>query len=617
MTRSASRPQATPVALALLFGSQALWLFLLVLQRKGDFGWDAAAHTLWGFLVYQDVSQGKWISLLIDTYRQVYWPFMHSWFVAVSMISLGANSVASRLVSLVAYAITGVVLGLLARRTAPRSSFPSIAVAVGLWLTMTGFLFEYATEALIESLAIAVTAVSLLALARAIERDTQSAYMLAGTAAMFTYFTKTGFGIVLILATAVAALLYHRRHGSPNLRRNSISYLSPIVVLSTLWFAYPPKVIATINALINRRQGPKVLSVEGLFFHFEQLIRWWDATTYTELAIAVILILSLVFSFRLKKTAFLYVIVAYIVVAFALHTASHTKDMKHIVKVLPWTFLLVGWQAGLVWEAIRGARRSRTLLRYGFACACVAVLGWRAATLVGHVSHWQHADLKPVRRAIVDLIGTERSHIVLGAFWRVSPHTISWHVLISADSPRSTVIVPDPIYAKNPRHRKEHFDRLLEEVAERYPIVKLLERQSQRQTYRLAYLYTKRPGNDPDNAAEVLRTALRQVPDPDRLIVLDVDPTSPLYSREYIHPGHDFVPLLSANPEYAETRTIHFPADRIHVRVFDRVRRPSIGLPGSASELLACDPTSETCAKLWSEAAVSDHEFTRSLDGLR
>ena len=65
-------------------------------RTLGDFGWDEAAHALWGLRVYRDVAGANWISLAFDSYRQVYWPFLHSWALAASMPVMGATPTAAR-----------------------------------------------------------------------------------------------------------------------------------------------------------------------------------------------------------------------------------------------------------------------------------------------------------------------------------------------------------------------------------------------------------------------------------------------------------------------------------------------------------------------------------------
>src|SRR5579872_4982170 len=81
---------------------------------KTDLGWDQAAHSYWGLILYGDILNGQWLSALFDSYRQVYWPFLHSWTLAASYLSIGPTPVASRIASLIPFLLSGFILAYLA-----------------------------------------------------------------------------------------------------------------------------------------------------------------------------------------------------------------------------------------------------------------------------------------------------------------------------------------------------------------------------------------------------------------------------------------------------------------------------------------------------------------------
>src|SRR5678816_494863 len=116
--------------LLLLCACQLTFVFTRLLVPRGDPGWDAAHHSMLGLMVYGDIIHHRWISFLFDTYRQVYWPFLHSWFLAASMMAFGPTLVASRAVSLMAYAVSAILIGLLGYRLAHERSILGVAIAV-------------------------------------------------------------------------------------------------------------------------------------------------------------------------------------------------------------------------------------------------------------------------------------------------------------------------------------------------------------------------------------------------------------------------------------------------------------------------------------------------------
>jgi 4-amino-4-deoxy-L-arabinose transferase-like glycosyltransferase len=245
---------------AALAALQAYIVYANVLVNKGDFSWDPAHHSLWGLMVYQDIVGGNWISFAIDTYRQIYWPFLQSWFIAAFMLVLGPTPVAARLVSLVACALTAVMLAGIARRTMPKQSVLAVAVTVGLWLSMGAFVVRYAADAFSEALAIAMTAASVWVLAAALERGGRWLFFWAGVLSMGTYFAKTGYGVVLIPAVLIPFFLAARRGELVDTRWSITAYLVGVLIPAVLWFAYPPKVLVTIDALVNQPFGPSMLS---------------------------------------------------------------------------------------------------------------------------------------------------------------------------------------------------------------------------------------------------------------------------------------------------------------------------------------------------------------------
>ena len=244
-------------AFVLLVVAQATLLYKFVLVPKGPAVWDPAHHMMWGMTVYSDVVSGNFISFVIDSYRQVYWPFFHSWVITLSMMLFGPTVEAARLSSLWAWAFSAVAIAALTMRVNPQHRFMAVGISAGLWMTAARFIEEYATEALRESLAIGVTLGALWLLSRALESDHAPDYCLAGFAAMLTYFTKTEYGILLMSATA-AAIAPNLRQASPDRvdARNVMAYLLPIGVLSVIWFAYPAKITATIRAMVNQPLGP-------------------------------------------------------------------------------------------------------------------------------------------------------------------------------------------------------------------------------------------------------------------------------------------------------------------------------------------------------------------------
>ena len=68
------------LVLALLISAH---LYQRTIATNGVLMWDEAAHNLWGRLIFEDITRTQWLALALDTYRQDYWPPMHSWYLSL------------------------------------------------------------------------------------------------------------------------------------------------------------------------------------------------------------------------------------------------------------------------------------------------------------------------------------------------------------------------------------------------------------------------------------------------------------------------------------------------------------------------------------------------------
>ena len=515
---------------------------------------------MWGWLVWADLAEGNWLTFLYDSYRQIYWPPLHSWALALAMLVLGPSVFVTGLVSLLAYAATGMALGAIALHADRHRSWTAPAVAVGLWLTAGNLVNRYATEAFTETVAMAATAGALLLLARALNLRSRPAWALAGIAAMLVYLTKTDYGILLMLATAIALLLPPRPGGRRVVVRSLVPWAIAIAVVAAIWFAYPPKILFTISALVNREQGPPILSPAGLAFHFAALVRWSDGILVWGLGL-----LALGATLYRPRTDLLRVIAVYVGLALLLHTLSQTKDEKHIVKAVPWLFVLVGVQAARLRIAL--ATGSRGALAGGVLAGVLAVLGLiRGADFVRKTTA-RSPEIGPeaIAGEVAARIRPDLSHLVIGASSKVSPHAINWMVLGNLPTAR---IIPDPMTKTG--YSREAFQEKMSALRRRVPLVRVLEPGREGPRYRIGYLLPKRRHEGTD-APAILERLLRL--HPDRVLVLSLVPGSPWDTedyRQFNHPGAAFLPYLQSRTDLRLREVLSFPEQGVRLFVLDR-----------------------------------------------
>ena len=70
----------------------ALGVFERAILVAGPLSGDDAYHSLWGLRIAEDIRQGQWLGLAYDTYRQVYWPPLHSWYLAALFLLWGPRT---------------------------------------------------------------------------------------------------------------------------------------------------------------------------------------------------------------------------------------------------------------------------------------------------------------------------------------------------------------------------------------------------------------------------------------------------------------------------------------------------------------------------------------------
>src|SRR2546428_12495993 len=87
-----------------LSGAIAMSALLFVRRVWPDpaFAWDEAYHALYGLLIADELKRAQWLSVAYDSFLEVYWPPLHSWYLAGWFLLFGASRVVARAGSLAA-----------------------------------------------------------------------------------------------------------------------------------------------------------------------------------------------------------------------------------------------------------------------------------------------------------------------------------------------------------------------------------------------------------------------------------------------------------------------------------------------------------------------------------
>lgn len=117
----------------LLAGCVSAWVvYSRLVLPSGALSWDESAHALYGLLIAHDIETRDWVSLLYDTYRQVFWPPLHSWLTAAVFLAGGVSDAHARLGSVFAYALLPLILYLAGERLSGPRGWIAGVVAAGL-----------------------------------------------------------------------------------------------------------------------------------------------------------------------------------------------------------------------------------------------------------------------------------------------------------------------------------------------------------------------------------------------------------------------------------------------------------------------------------------------------
>ena len=401
-------------------------IYTLMIVPAGPFRWDEAAHALRGLLIAEDLRQGSWLGFLLDTYRQVYWPPLHSWLTGLAFLVAGPGMVLARTCSLVAYLLTVPLLYLAAQAMRKTGREVAGLFAVILFLTSPP-LIDFASQCMLEAPGLFAVSLTIFIYFR-VCRDEVSAgkHALLGLGITFAYFVKSNYGILLFLAIAVTFLSEARFRPRALLTRANYYMALPMLVIFPLWFAYPKKLIATWEAMVNVPWGvTEPYGLEGLLFYPHAFAHLSGSVWLCGLFLLSLLV---AFAFRRDRNVrFLLVLVILQMVVGELH---HDKIERHILPILPALFLLTGYAAAAGWTRLQG---THSWLKSSSTCVIMGVLLFHAVSLgTASMRPYVTDQGKEAGEYIATAVRNAAPAFVLGTMdpYNPAPPLIDWQLII-------------------------------------------------------------------------------------------------------------------------------------------------------------------------------------------
>jgi len=413
------------IVIAALFTGWRIYTLMIV--PAGPFRWDEAAHALRGLLIADDLRQGSWLGFLLDTYRQVYWPPLHSWLTGLAFLVAGPGMVAARTCSLVTYLLTVPLLYLAAQSMRKTGREVAGLSAVILFLTSPP-LIDFASQCMLEAPGLLAVSLTILIYFE-VARDEVPAWkhVLLGLGITFAYFVKSNYGIILLLTVAVTLLSDAKFRPRALLTRANYYMVLPMLVIFPLWFVYPKKLITTWEAMVNVPWGvTEPYGMEGLLFYPRAFLHLSGSVWFCALFLLSLLI---AFAFRRdRKVKFLLILVILQMVIGELH---QDKEERHIFPILPALFLLAGYAVAEGWARLQG---TRGVLRFRLAYVVAGVLLFHAVSLA-FTSMYPHTtdQGKEASEYIATAVRSGAPALVLGTMggrYHPPPPLLDWQLII-------------------------------------------------------------------------------------------------------------------------------------------------------------------------------------------
>lgn len=414
----------TAVLAASLVTGWLVFVRLVLPGRQPE--WDEAAHALQGALIAHDLRALDLMSLLFDSYRQVWWPPMHSWLVSGAFLIAGPSMETARAVSVLAFVLLAPTLFLVARTVEPRHGVLAGSVSAALALTSPG-LIALAAENMLELpglLALSLTTLVYCTLERYPDARPRT-HMLLGVCTTLTYLLKSNYGILLIISIVLTKLIVVGFRARRLLTKQNLYAVLPLAVFGAIWFAYLPKVVSTWYALINEASGEEARGLLGLLFYPRAIVHlsgsWW---------MSLLLWGGLIMAWRARRQPGIGFLAVLALAQFVIGEFHHTKADRHMLPMLPAMFVLAGVTTTKLWSWLRPGGRGRRVAAIGLL-ASVAVL--HAAALGRR--DWFPAEDRQATEVLTYIATLTRENapaLVIGAREAPpGPPAIDWHLVAS------------------------------------------------------------------------------------------------------------------------------------------------------------------------------------------
>jgi hypothetical protein len=378
-----------------------------------------------------------------------------------------------------------------------------------------------------------------------------------------TYFTRTNYGVLLLMLFVIAVLLEavfeHKRVFSAE---NSWAIL-PVAIAFIAWFAYPPKIPGTLAALVNVRWGTgQPYSWEGLLYYPYVTLRLLGSIWQS-----AVLVIAFFAALKYRSNPAIRFLLLLASLQFVLGLLHHTREARLLLPILVPLVLLTGFVLAQQWDAsnavVRWLNRSTALV----LCLFAVFTFYLIPRSLGSETYPEVAS------RIADLISAHDSSLLLGTRkTRPSPALIDWQL---AGEKKILPITTSGVIIDLEEYRK--FGRSLPKYPMPASFKAALERilRESVQPAKLRSLYPDVSlgvsySNDPEKFAGILQK-LNTTAHFDQILVLTPVDKTLGKQLDFFAPG---INAMGLNHAFTET----FPGGNVRLDVFRAAARQATSL---------------------------------------
>lgn len=269
------------VAFFLLGG--AIFVSRLVLAES--FSKEEAQHAIYGLWIYKDIRALDWQAFWYDTQRQMFWPFLHSWFQAGFFLLFGVSYFSARLLSFIFFSATLFLMYYVANQISFKNGWKIGSLAV-LLAFLSPQMVKFATANTLEGMGALIFLASFSLYAYCEQRKLTIDYVLLAVLVGLSIYTNYLYAYLIIPAFIVMTL---GKLGPMFIEVHEYSHQGEKAAYHFYWWAYRKLIFLGVLLLVAAAWFMTSTFSRKIMLFFQAIFRlaggevisgWWSSFLY-------------------------------------------------------------------------------------------------------------------------------------------------------------------------------------------------------------------------------------------------------------------------------------------------------------------------------------------------